>query len=226
MLLREAVEARAADVPFLREIAARCLATRRWKGSVVCMLVDAAITSTGVNYFTVVVPRVEEFRRRFVETGEVVSTYDLASAEPARLMEIWRNRRSWRVAQQIARIFASIGDDRRALRTWAAGTTPENWRSDAVGRVKGVGINTFQYLRMMGGVDTAMPDRIVRRFINRLLTEAGEPPAEDDFELISRVEEVARAAGRGAVELCFLAWLAQFDDREKIKKYAEILRRI
>jgi len=35
----------------------------------------------------------------------------------------------------------------------------ENWREDPIGRIKGVGLITFQYLRMMGGIDTVMPDK-------------------------------------------------------------------
>ena len=43
------------------------LRTERWRGSVVLMVVDAAFTSIGLNYFTAVVPKVEEFNRDFVE---------------------------------------------------------------------------------------------------------------------------------------------------------------
>jgi hypothetical protein len=49
-------------------------------------------------------------------------------------------------------------DDKSALRTWAANARLENWWEDPIGRIKGVGLVTFQYLRMMGGVDTVMPD--------------------------------------------------------------------
>jgi hypothetical protein len=45
-------------------------------------------------------------------------------------------------------------DDKAALRAWAGNARLENWREDPVGRIKGVGLVTFQYLRMMGGVDT------------------------------------------------------------------------
>ncbi|MEM3710140.1 MAG: hypothetical protein QXL46_04460 [Nitrososphaerales archaeon] len=32
---------------------------------------DAAFTSTGLNYFTAVVPKVEEFNKKFVENGKI-----------------------------------------------------------------------------------------------------------------------------------------------------------
>jgi len=192
--------------------------------------VDAAITSTGVNYFTVVLPRVAEFRRRFVDTGEVATLGELAAAEQDKLLELWGNRRSWMAAKQIAGVLEEIrrssgGGDISALRRWASRAKPEEWRSDAVGRIRGVGINTFQYLRMMGGVDTAMPDRIVKRFINSLLLQAGNAPVEEDLAFIRRVEQIATETKRSAVELCFLAWLVQFQG-EKIKRYAEVLSRI
>jgi len=44
----------------------RCLRTERWGGSVLLMVVDAAFTSIGLNYFLIVVPKVEEVNKRFV----------------------------------------------------------------------------------------------------------------------------------------------------------------
>jgi hypothetical protein len=228
--LKEILDAHSGRVPHLREIAERCLAGERWGGSVVCMLVDAAITSTGVNYFTVVVPRVEEFRRRFVNRGRVTRLGELAAAELEELLELWGNTRSWMAAKQIAGVLEDIrrssgGEDISALRRWAARARLEEWRRNSVGRIRGVGINTFQYLRMMGGVDTAMPDRIVKRFINSVLIQAGEAPVDDALAFIKKVEKIARETKRTAVELCFLAWLVQFEG-EKIERYAEVLRRI
>lgn len=58
----------------------RCLRMERWGGSVVLMVVDAAFTSIGLNYFTAVVPKVEESRRKFVESGWVRNLQALAEA--------------------------------------------------------------------------------------------------------------------------------------------------
>jgi hypothetical protein len=71
-----------------------------------------------------------------------------------------------------------------ALRTWAANARLEGWREDPIGSIKGVGLVTFQYLRMMGGVDTIMPDKIVKRVVNEILVKAGLKPVEDDIEFI------------------------------------------
>jgi hypothetical protein len=122
---------------------------------VVLMVVDAAFTSIGLNYFTAVVPRVEEFGKKFVENGRIKSLKELAEADINELREVWRNKRSWSIARYIASYLSTLSeDDKTALRAWAGNAKLENWREDPVGRIKGVGLVTFQYLRMMGGVDT------------------------------------------------------------------------
>lgn len=87
--------------------------------------------------------------------------------------------------------------DRDVLRLWAKSAKLDNWNNNDIGKMKGVGINTFQYLRMMGGIDSAMPDKIVKRVINQILTEAGEKPAEEDLEFIKKVDEMAKRTAAG-----------------------------
>lgn len=174
------------------------------------MVVDAAFTSIGLNYFTAVVPKVEEFSRRFVESGRIKSLRDLAGADIGELREVWKNKRSWIVAREIASYLSTISeDDKVALRTWAKNASIENWREDPVGRIKGVGLVTFQYLRMMGGIDTVMPDKIVKRVINEILVKAGLEPVDDDIEFIRKAEEIALACGYRPIELCWMTWLIQ-----------------
>jgi hypothetical protein len=150
-LLKSVVDEYMRRVPGLREFCERCLRTERWGGSVVLMVVDAAFTSVGLNYFTVVVPRVEEFSRRFVESGKIRNLRELADTDVNELRTVWRNMRSWIVAKEVASYLSTVSeDDKTALRTWAKNTKLEDWREDPIGRIKGVGLITFQYLRMMG----------------------------------------------------------------------------
>ena len=226
--LKEVVDSYMRSVPGLKEHCDRCLKTERWGGSVVLMIVDAAFTSIGLNYFTAVVPKVEEFNKRFVENGEIRSLKDLAGADVRRLRTVWRNKRSWSVARKIASYLSTLSNnDREALRTWAGKASLENWRKDPVGRIKGVGLITFQYLRMMGGIDTVMPDKIVKRVINRILVKAGLKPVEKDMEFIRKVEEVALACGYRPIELCWMTWLIQPEGKVmRMEKYSNILSKI
>jgi len=206
-------------IPGLERVAERCLATERWNSSVVCMLADAGITSTGVGYFSVVVPRVRRFQREFVQSGRITSLEELAEAEVEELLRIWGNRRSWRAVIEVAGELTGYSDDDvQALRRWASSTELSGWSTQPIGRVRGVGINTFQYLRMMGGVDTVMPDRIVRRFLQEA---AGHSPG-DELELVRLAEGLAKKHGMSAVELCFTAWVWSCRDKEKAVE--ELLR--
>ena len=90
-----------------------------------------------------------------------------------------------------------------------------------------MGIVTFQYLRMMGGVDTVMPDKIVKRVINEILVKAGNEPVQDNLEFVKKVEEIASACGYKPIELCWMTWLVQPEGKMmRMKKYSNILSKI
>jgi hypothetical protein len=118
-------------------------------------------------------------------------------------------------------------DDKPALRTWARNANLKKWREDPVGRIKGVGLVTFQYLRMMGGVDTVMPDKIVKRVINEILKKAGLEPVENNIEFVKRAEEIALTCGYRPIELCWMTWLIQPEGKMiRMEKYSNILSKI
>jgi len=67
--LKEILDSCMRRVSGLDVYCSRCLRIERWGGCVVLMVVDAAFTSIGLNYFTAVVPKVVEFSKKFVENG-------------------------------------------------------------------------------------------------------------------------------------------------------------
>lgn len=219
----------------LEEHCERCLETERWGGDPVLMVVDAAFTSIGLNYFQSVVPQVMEFEEEMVEKGLVQSFDDLraVSIDVDEVRSIWANKRSWSVASSVASYLTDFGrrnglPDREAFRKWAEKSSLKNWEEDPVGEIWGVGINIYQYLRMMGGVDTAMPDKIVRRVVEEILEESGEDfPTEGDIELIRTIEEIASRTGYRPIEVCWMTWLVQSEgDKVRMEKYRDVLHRI
>lgn len=231
--LKEVIDAYMQKAPEVRNYCERCLATKRWGGSAVLMVVDAAFTSIGLNYFQAVVPKVEEFERAFVKTGKIKSLEDLATADLEELKKAWKNERSWRAAKEIASYLSSLRkeenlSDREALIKWAKNSSFKNWRNDPIGKINGVGINTFQYLRMMGGVDTAMPDKIVKRVIKEILEGAEEKAEfESDEEFVEEVQKIAEKTGYKAIELCWMTWLVQSEGGKiRIQKYSKVLPKI
>ena len=215
-------------VPGLKEHCERCLRTERWNGNVVLMIVDAAFTSIGLNYFTAVIPKVEEFNKKFIENGKIKNLKDLSKANINELRSVWKNKRSWIIAKEIASYLSKLSNnDKEALRAWAKNAKIENWKEDPIGRIKGVGLITFQYLRMMGGIDTIMPDKIVKRVINEILEKAGLKPINDDIEFIKKAEEIALACGYRPIELCWMTWLIQTEGKiMRMEKYSKILPKI
>jgi len=206
----------------------RCLNTKRWDGNVVLMVIDAAFTSIGLNYFTSVVPAVERFRITYTETGIITSCSDLVKTPLSNLKNIWKNKRSWNTAKQICSYLMKSGNDRAAFRNWAKKAGPALWKVDPIGSINGVGINTFQYLRMMGGIDTVMPDKIVKRVVYEIMDKAGitEKP-EKDVEFILFLEDTARACGYRPIDVCWMTWLVQSEgERVRSDKYKDILGKI
>lgn len=221
--LKEIVDKYMSSVPEISIHCDRCLKTERYGGNVVLMVVDAAFTSIGLNYFKAVVPKVLKFKERF---GSIRDLSDLAKANIEELRVVWKNLRSWNVAIETAKVLSNLSDDdKEALRTWAKNSSLENWRMDPVGRIKGVGLITYQYLRMMGGVDTVMPDKIVKRVINEILATAGLEAVEEDLEFIKTVERIAKLCNYKPIELCWMTWLVQYGEEER-NKYLKLLHEL
>jgi len=230
--LKNVVDSYMQKVPEVKEYCDRCLRTERWDGNAVLMVVDAAFTSIGLNYFQAVVPKVEKFRQEFVEQGRIQPLEDFLAIGDEELEKIWKNKRSWQMAKSVAAYLLQIEkerglDDREALRYWARQAKIEDWHSDPLGKIKGVGINTFQYLRMMGGIDTVMPDKIVKRVIGEILAEADMKMPSTDIDFVRLVEQIAKDTGYRAIELCWMTWLIQSEAGiSRIEKYSAVLPRI
>jgi len=220
------------QVPQVREHCQRCLKTERWHGNIVLMVVDAAFTSIGLNYFQAVVPKVDKFRQEFIEPGRIRALEDLVAASDTELESIWKNKRSWQMAKSVASHLISIKrqrglNDRQAFIYWAKQANLDNWEKDPIGQIKGVGINSFQYLRMMGGIDTVMPDKIVKRVIAEMLAKANVEMPSTDMDFVRLMEHIAPQVGYKAIELCWMTWLIQSEaGMSRMEKYAGLLPKI
>jgi len=196
------------------------------------MVVDAAFTSIGLNYFQAVVPKVDKFRQEFIEPGRIRALEDLVAASDTELESIWKNKRSWQMAKSVASHLISIKrqrglNDRQAFIYWAKQANLDNWEKDPIGQIKGVGINSFQYLRMMGGIDTVMPDKIVKRVIAEMLAKANVEMPSTDMDFVRLMEHIAPQVGYKAIELCWMTWLIQSEaGMSRMEKYAGLLPKI
>lgn len=233
-LLKNVVDEYMKKVPEVKWYCKRCLETKRWNSNVILMVVDASFTSIGLNYFQTVVPKVEKFRKVFIETRRIKTLDDFSKIKTEELKKVWRNARSWDVVKDVAFFLSklkkekNLRDDREAFIYWAKNSKLENWKKeDSIGKIKGVGINTFQYLRMMGGIDTVMPDKIVKRVIFEILRKSDLKLPKDDIDFIKAMDEIAKKTGYKAIELCWMTWLIQSESNViRMKKYKDILQKI
>jgi hypothetical protein len=226
--LKEVIDGYMEQVPDVKRHCSRCLEVKRYSGDVVLMVVDASFVSLGLNYFNAVVPKVFEFKEKFIETDEIQTLRELAEYEIDELTAVWKNRRSWNAAKEIARHLSGLhNNDRGAIIRWARKSTLEGWRKDPIGEIRGVGINTYQYLRMMGGIDTVVPDKIVKRVFKEIGEKSGVEIPEDDLEFVKKIEKIGRATGHRPIELCWMTWLVQYEGSDiRIKKYSELMEKI
>ena len=198
-----------------REGEQRCFKGKRWDGQAILVVVDAALDSIGLNYFQIVVPRVRRFYEEYVKTGQIACFEDLSNLTPhdPRLRQIMNNERAWKVAigisAELCRIkrVNKLKSDFAALKFWAERASYGNWKEDSIGKIAGVGLITFQYLRMQAGVDTTMPDKIIKKTVERDFgIKAG-----DDIQFIKRMETFSKETRYSQILLCWAIWLKESD---------------
>ena len=193
----------------------RCLNATRWSGKAVLIVDDAALDSSGLKYFTVVLPRVKRFKEEFVEQGHLMTLADLSAlrSNDDRLRAILNNERVWNVAIGIAEEIENIRrengfkTDYEALNHWAKSARYNGWKVDVIGGIKGVGLITFQYLRMQAGVDTSMPNKIIKKVVSDTFGIS----AEDDISFISSMEYLSEKVGYSQILMCWAIWLKESD---------------
>ena len=194
-----------------KEYERKCVSGEIWDGNAVLMVVDAALNSIGINYFKRVVPLVQKFHDQYVNTGEITSFEDFAklSPEEGRLRGIINNKRAWSVAINICKELNMIKEendlasDFDALKFWAEKANYEKWGEDMIGKIKGVGLTTFQYLRLQAGMNTTVPDRMIRSVAEK---EFGLK-AKDNIDFINKMEKYSTEIGFSQILFCWAAWL-------------------
>lgn len=82
-----------------------------------------------------------------------------------------------------------IYSDYDVLHKWAVNADYNNIKNDTIGQIKGIGIATFQHLRMNFGIDTVKPDQRVIEVLNKEFNFISNNPADciEAVEYISMI---------------------------------------
>jgi hypothetical protein len=206
------VDAYASEVDYAAH-AEKFLTCTRWTGdNPVLLLADAAGTTTGQSYFTHVKPSVEAFQNEFIDTGRVDSLETLSALDQddPELTHIFEATRKRRVLIEAAEVLANWTGhtDLDRLQTWAKQADPYAISTDPIGQIRGVGLRTFQFLRMIAGVDTVKPDIQVQRFVTAIADATDRPQldASNDMAVLESCERIAAQTGYRMIELDQIAW--------------------
>ena len=157
----------------------------------VCM---DAVLSINRKYNSFVVPRLQYFMQKYPDVTELANLKQLVQEvgydgfhlawnyrHPARVMVLERLADRY-IEHNLENEFA---DDLQGMRHWARSVAVTDYRHFGV---EGIGLATFQYLRMMLGVSTIKPDVHIKKAMEAALgRKAGE------IESISLLEEASRA---------------------------------
>ena len=193
----------------------RCLNGKRWGGDAILIVVDSALDSMGLNYFRVVVPRVKRFHEKYI-LGEVIESFEVFSKysqDDFGFLEILKNKRAWGVAINVCKSLNlikkenNLNSDFEALKHWAITADYNNWKNDPIGKINGVGLITFQYLRMQAGVDTSMPDKIIKKAAKDYFGVV----AGSDIEFIQKMERLSKSVDYSQILICWAIWLKESD---------------
>lgn len=219
-MVREAVEQRAAGVPY-EETAAAFLAFERWTGDdPLLLLAEAAASSTGQGYVSGVRSAVDSFREAFLENGRVETYADLAglAVDDADLEAALGAERKRRILLEGARALADRpeDDDLAALRGWAETADPYRHGDDPIGAISGVGPATFQYFRMLAGVDAVRPDAHAAQLVNAIGNETDASlETGSALETLAACEWLAIVTDYRRIDIDQIAWWTDADENER-----------
>ena len=191
-----------------------CLEGKRWGGNPILIVLDACLDSSGLNYFTVVVPKVRYFREKYIISRKIKSCTEFEKIKKEELLKIFKNERVWNAMKSICS-FLSENDkslEFKKLKKWAENANPKEIKNDPIGKIKGVGLNTFQYLRIQCGIDTIMPDKIIIKWIKKHFKDIGS-----HYDAIEEGKRIAKSLDINCIELCWAIWIKESKELNRIK---------
>lgn len=219
-MVRDALEELAADVPY-EETADAFLAFERWTGDdPLLLLAEAAAASTGQGYVSGVKPAVDSFREAFLESDRVATYADLSTLDidDADLEAAFGAERKRRILVEGARTLADRpeDDDLAALRAWAETADPYRHGDDPIGGISGVGPATFQYLRLLAGVDAVRPDAHAVHLVDALADETDVVlETGTALETLAACEWLVIVTDYRRIEIDQIAWWTHADESER-----------
>ncbi|HSW62016.1 MAG TPA: hypothetical protein VLH56_01650 [Dissulfurispiraceae bacterium] len=166
-----------------------------------------AVLSINRKYAAFVVPRIKHFQENYAQICTLKGlAHLLRELGYDGFHVVWQYRHTGR-AMTLERLLnryieyadvVAVTDDLTAMKDWATKSSVMDYRTF---RVRGIGLATFQYLRMMLGVSTVKPDVHIKRAVSMALNRP-----ISDLDAIWLVERASERMGLPATLVDHNLW--------------------
>ena len=172
-----------------------------------------SVLSLGMNYRTVVKPKLDAFQENNPDVIQVSDLANLIASYPTPIDFLIQKFNYKRKPKNIMKANAinsvvehlcgiinaspSVPEE-DAIRQWALQAKPEGYR---VWNIKGFKLAGFQWLRMLFGADTVKPDRHIVNFLSHTLNEKVSP-----LESVELIEETSAHSEFSARDIDRIIW--------------------
>lgn len=167
----------------------------------VLILVDAVL-SINRNYNSFVKPRIELIKKSGISTlkeflekiknGEFNKIWNYDHPERMETLKKLTERFLW------SKKYLNVKSDLEVLKSWARKSTVNDYQRF---KVRGIGFTTYQYLRLLCGVDTTKPDIWLKRAVKE-----GTGKNLSEVNIVWLVEETAKRLKLEARRLDYALW--------------------
>jgi hypothetical protein len=188
---------------------------REWDYESAVLILSDAILSVRRDYVSIVTPIMDRIRRHRLHEYSLEQLVEIIDTRGCdHLMALWEYRDRERVIRLRDLTLKFIGlksdmglsDDMETLKHWAQAATVEGSKSFGV---RGVGIATYQYLRILSGIDTVKPDVHLKQAVK----DATDRQCSD-LHVIALIEAASRRMEIPARKLEYAIW-KHYSDKAK-----------
>ncbi len=139
--------------------------------------ISDAILQSGLNYKTVVKPRIDGILAKYPEAKTTSAFLRILNQIGANKLLRWRDSEKPNRILALANLFISEGIETESqLRTWLE----DEEHIASLGKLRGVGNKTIDYLRLLSGISTSAIDRHLLGFISEAgINVSGYSEAKD-----------------------------------------------
>jgi hypothetical protein len=172
-----------------------------------------AVLSINRKYYKFVVPRITCFQNNYSNITTLKDLLNLIEEKGIEgFSECWNYKHDARVEVLYSLINRLIeisekyrsSSEIESLRLWAKETSPKDYKNF---NVKGIGLATYQYIRMMFGASTVKPDVHIKRTISNILNRN-----VSDIESIDLFEQSCKDLGVNTATIDHNLWLLLAND--------------